>query len=188
MIGIISGTLALLTLVFGALISLNVLHEKSDVGQVFFTDEQRVKVYFYRLFMLSFILFIESFLIFIIVAILSGNNQAATDPETLGTALALGIGVFLLSILSLGRIIKWYQNIFIKRHYKFRITLPSGEYVYIIRMLNSEICICSKDPDAGFKENTKKTFLVPVQNITEKPLVKISFPKPKQTWIQKIFD
>lgn len=188
MIGVISGTLAILTLVFGALISLNVLHEKSDVGQVFFTDEQRAKVYFYRLFMLSFFLFIESFALFILIAVLGGNNQAATEPTTLGTGLALGTGVFLLSILSLGRIIKWYQNIFVKRHFKFRITLPNGEYVYIIRMLNSEICICSKDPDAGFKENSKKTFLVPVQNIMEKPLIKISFPKPKQSMKQKIFE
>lgn len=188
MIGVISGTIAILTLVFGALISFNVLHEKSDVGQVFFTDEQRTKVYLYRLFMLSFFLFVESFAIFIVIAVLRGNNKAATDPTTLGTALALGIGVFLLSIFSLGRIIKWYQNIFVKRHFKFRHTLPNGEYVYIIQMLNSEICICSKDPNAGFKENSKKTFLVPLQNMMEKPLIKISFPKPKLTWKQKIFE
>lgn len=188
MIAVISGILAILTLIFSALISLNVLHEKSDIGQTLFTDEQKMKVYYYRLFVLSFLLFIEVFVIYIIISLISGNKEAITDPNTLTTALAISFSFFILSLLSLGRIIKWYQNFFIKKHSKFRITLPDGVEVYIIRMLNSDICICSKDHDAGFKEDTKRTYLVPVENILEKPLRKISFPKPKQTWIQKIFD
>lgn len=188
MVGIISGTLAILTVIFGALISLNVLHEKSDVGQVFFTDEQRVKVYYYRLFILSLLLFIETFVIFIIIAIVRGNSHAVTDSTTLGTALVAATGLFLLSLLSLGRIIKWYQNFCVKRHYKFKVTLPVIGEVYIIRMFNKDICICSKDPNADFKENTKKTYLIPIESIMNQPIIKISFPKPNQSSFQKIFN
>lgn len=184
---IVSGIVALITTIFVILIGLNVLHSKSDIGETLFTDEQKIKVYYYRLFMISFILFIEAICILTICSIAMGNEDTFTNSEIIITILFLAVAVFFLSIFSMGRIARWYQNIFVKHHYKFRFTLSNGDQLYIIRMLNSEVCICSKDPYAGFKKNSKKTFLVPIQSIMEQPLIKIKFPMPKQSVFQNFY-
>lgn len=187
-LGIVSGIIALLVTVFGLTINLNSLNSKTDIGEVLLTDEQKLKVYYYRKFMLSLILAFEAFCIFTFVALLLDAGQTELTSKIIGSALATAFGVFLLCLASLDKLAQLYQNFFIKDHYKFRVTLSGIGDVFIIRMLNAETCICSKDPNAGFKENSKRIYLIPIQDIMREPLLKTKHPKLPKTLKQKILN
>ncbi|MGM0897911.1 MAG: hypothetical protein ACQEV0_08425 [Bacillota bacterium] len=187
MTGILSVIIAIFTLVFGIFVSVNALDKKTDISQALFTDEQKMKVHYYRLFMLSSLISLEAFVIPILFLIKSGDFKTMTDPSTLVSLLFFSLTIFVLCLLSLGRIAKWFQNFFVTKHFKYQITLSNRKKVYIIRMLNPEICICSEDPNAGFSKNIDDTYLVPIDRIIEKLLIRKEFPKPTKTFIQKFF-
>lgn len=62
--------------------------------------------------------------------------------------------------------------LFIKHHYKYKVTLNNFGEFYILRMMNHEICICSKDPSADLERNDVKSVLVKVDVLILKPLTK----------------
>ena len=110
------------------------------------------------------------------------------NSEELSSAVAIAIGVFLFCFTSLGRSAKLVNNFFVKYHYKFKVNLPDVGDAYILRMLNTEVCICSKDPSAEFKVSGKKYYLVSVNSIMQRPMSKIKLRKPKQSVLQKFFN
>lgn len=175
-------------MIISSFIGINVLNEKSEIGQVFLTDEQKTKVYFYNLFMLSLILGTLSALIYLMIHLDMSNDKSVFNSEELSLAVALAIGVFLFCIISLGRLAKLVNNFFVKYHYKFKVNLPGIGDAYILRMLNTEVCICSKNPSSEFKVSSKKYYLVSVNSIMERPLSKIKLRKPKQSVFQKLFN
>lgn len=68
--------------------------------------------------------------------------------------------IFICCLISLGTIEKVVQNFFIKHHFKYKVTINNFGDVYILRMMNQEICICSKDPNAFFVNNHKRQYLL----------------------------
>ena len=63
-------------MIISSFIGINVLNEKSEIGQVFLTDEQKTKVYFYNLFMLSLILGTLSALIYLTIHLDMSNDKS----------------------------------------------------------------------------------------------------------------
>lgn len=104
-------------------------------------------------------------------------------------AIALALIIFICCLVTLGTVERIIQNFSIKYHYKFKVKLDTeSEEVYILRMMNDEICICSKNPNSDLVKNDSESIFVKLDDLINKPLIKEKIEKPKLTFIQKIFE
>lgn len=55
-------------------------------------------------------------------------------------------------------------------------------------MMNEEICICSKDPNADFLKNDVESILVKLDDLIHKPLIKEKHEIPKKSFWQRLLD
>lgn len=174
-----------LSLIIATIFRFHTLGSKSDIGRIFLTDEQKLKAYFYNLFILSILI---AFLSGIFCVLIQNKDIGENPSEVFGMAAAIVIVVFIVCFLSIGTIVKWIHNFLIKEYFKFQINLPEIGDVYIIRMLNKEVCICSNDSSIESDTPDKNSYLVSMDSIIHQPITKRKFTKPKKTVIQKIFD
>lgn len=173
--------------VIGTIIPLNALNSKNNLGRTFFTDEQRVKVRFFNIVILSIIIGFGITYFFLAIKINARENfQIKTTEMT--SALGWGITFFLISLLLTSPLIKWIDNFIIKTHFKYKV-VPSEEIgeVYIIRMYDKDTCICSKNPNAEFSQHNDY-ILIAMQEIMGKNLLQEKVTKPSRTVLSKFFD
>ncbi|RLJ89916.1 hypothetical protein [Planococcus citreus] len=188
------GFVPVIILVLASIINLIVLNSKNEVGRAFLTDEQKTKVYYFNLVMFSFVISIAFFSFFISYQDTKLNGEAISKPEILAQGISLALFIFIIFLFMSGRVAKWFQNYRVKYHYKYKVDIPNIGTVYIIRMLNKEVCICSEDPNFEFRgskdkrKRKKKTFLIPFSEILRQPLIKEKITKVKQTNFEKFFE
>lgn len=187
------GFVPVIILILASVINLVVLSSKTEVGRAFFTDEQKAKVYYFNLVIFSFIISIMFLSLFISYQDLNHNGEATTNPEILTQGISISLLIFIILLFILGRVAKWFQNYRIKYHYKYKVDIPDIGTVYIIRMLNKDVCICSEDPNFEYRESKdkrrkKNTFLIPFDEILKQPLIKEKITKVKQTNFEKFFE
>lgn len=179
--------ITIISFIAGLIVSGNVLNSKSDLERVFLTHEQMIKTYFYNLIMLSGIIAFIGSNIFITWKVFTEKGKTTIGMNELSTAFGFAIVIFICSLISLGTIIRLIQNFFFKHHYKYKVNFPDIGEVYILSMMNKEICICSKDPNANMKISNEASFLIKLDTVLEQPLIKKKILKPQKTFIQKLF-
>lgn len=182
----IPALISIVTFVVGITVSGKALLSKSELEQVFLTHEQKIKMYYYKLFGLSgLIAFLVSDL-YILWSISINKKTAVTANWSF--AFALSLVIFICCLISLGTIEKIVQHFFIKHHYKYKVTLNNFGEVYILRMMNQEICICSKDPNADLVRNNVESVLVKVDDLILMPLTKERLQRPSKSFWQKLLE
>jgi hypothetical protein len=178
--------ISIITVIIGLSVSGKALLSKSELEQVFLTHEQKIKLYYYKLFGLSGL-----------IALLVGDIyilwSLTIDDKTLETsnwsfAFALSFVIFISCMISLGTLVRVIRNFFIKHHLKYKVNVTNIGEVYILRMMNKEVCICSKDPNADFMRNDVETILVKLDDLIQKPFMKEKLEVPKTTFWQRILD
>jgi len=179
--------ISVVTLIVAITVSGKALLSKPELEQVFLTHEQKIKMYFYKLFGLSgLIAFLVSDL-YILWSI--SINKKTAEMVNWSFAFALALVIFICCLISLGTIEKVVQNFFIKHHFKYKVTLNNFGDVYILRMMNQEICICSKDPNAAFvRDDDIQSILVKVDELILKTLTKERHQKPNKSFWQKLLE
>lgn len=188
------GFVPVIIIILASIINLIALNSKTEVGRAFLTDEQKTKVYYFNLVMFSFVISIAFLSFFISYQDTKLDGEATTNSEILAQGLLIALFIFIVLLFMLGRVAKWHQNYRVKYHYKYKVDIPDIGTVYIIRMLNKDVCICSEDPNFEFrgskdkKRRKKKTFLIPFDDILKQPLVKVKVTKSKQTNFEKFFE
>lgn len=184
------GSFGILSIILSLVFNLNVLNSKPLISQAFFTDEQKLKVYLYNLIMFSIILAFIGVVLFMTLKNSGINNQSELDAEILVQGLGIAIITFLISVFIVGHLARWFQNFRMKYHYKFRVDIPSVGPVYVISMLDKEVCICSKDPNLGYRgsKSTKSSYLIAKEDIMRLPLTITKQTKPKKTKLEKFID
>lgn len=137
--------------------------------------------------MFSIFLSLFAVLLYISLRNLETNGQAELNPQVLTQGFVIAIFTFLTSVFVADRIANLIQNFKINYHYKLRVNVPSVGTVYVIRMLDRETCICSKDPNLGYKgsKSTKNSYLIPKEDIMKLPLTITKQTKPKKTFFEK---
>ncbi|WP_298468974.1 hypothetical protein [uncultured Psychrobacillus sp.] len=179
--------LSIVTLIVAVIISGKALLSKSELEQVFLTHEQKIKMHYYKLFGLSgLIAFLVSDL-YILWSITINKKTA----EMVNWSFAFGIAlvIFICCLISLGTIERFVQNFLIMHHFKYKVTLNNFGDVYILRMMNQEVCICSKDPNVVFLRNDDiESILVKVDDLLLKPLTKERLQKPNKSFWQKVLE
>lgn len=177
--------LSIITIVFGIILGGNVLNSKSDLEQTFLLQEQKIKMYYYNLFYLSGIL---AFIGVAFYTICREIIERHYKLEILDwkNAISLGALIFICCLFSLGSIIRLIQNFLISHHFKYKVNLVDIGEVYILKMMNQETCICSKDPNAYFRSDNQEFILINLDNIKQQPLTRWEIKKPKQSFLKKL--
>lgn len=179
--------LTILTAVGGIILTGSALNSRSDLERVFFTHEQKTKAYFYNLLILSGLFsFSITFLTLLLESSMSKNKGISDESLTL--AVYSWIGLFIFFMIFLGFVVRMVDNLFIKHHYKYKVSIPGIGEVYILSMLNNEICICSFDPNINLKTSDKESFLIEKSTIIKLPIVKEKIPKPEKSFLRKLID
>jgi hypothetical protein len=182
----ITAFISTITVVIGLFVSGKAMLSKSELEQVFLTHEQKIKMYYYKLFGLSSLIAIFGGYLYLLWNLTINKNT--TETVNWGFVIGLSFVVFICCLISLGTVIQIFQNIIIKHHYKYKVSLDNIGDVYILRMMDKDICICSKDPNADFLTNNVESILIKLDDLIQKPLIKEKLEIPKMSFWQKIME
>lgn len=180
--------ISIVTIIFGLILRGNALNSKSDLEKVFLTHEQKLKMYYYNLFVLSGIIAFIGTIIYIAWKVYIKKGKTMLEMNDWGSAIALAIIIFVCCLFSLGSIIKLIENFFLKHHFKYKVNLTNVGEVYILGMMNPDVCICSKDPNANWEMSNEASFLINLDSVMQQPLIKVKIFKPQQSFIQKLIN
>lgn len=179
--------LTILTAVGGIILAGSALNSRSDLERVFFTHEQKTKAYFYNLLILSGLFSFSITFFTLLLERFITKNKGISD-ESLTLAVYSWIGLFIFFMIFLGFVVSMVDNLFIKHHYKYKVSIPELGEVYILSMLNEEICICSTDANINFKTSDQESFLIEKNTLIKNPLVKEKIQKPEKSFLRKLID
>ena len=182
----VSALISVVTLLIGLVVSGNALLSKSELEQVFLTHEKKIKMYYYKLLGMSGLIafLVSDFYILWSVSI----DKKTAETANWSFAFALLFVILICCLISLGTIEKVFHNFLIKHHYKYKVNLNDFGEVYILRMMNEEICICSKDSNADFVDQDVESLLVKLDDLIQRPLIKERIQKPNKSFWQKMID
>lgn len=180
--------ISIVTIIFGLILRGNALNSKSELEKVFLTHEQKLKMYYYNLFVLSGIIAFIGATIYIVWKVYIEKGTTILKMNDWSSAIALAIIIFICCLFSLGSILRLIQKIFFKHHFKYKVNLIDIGEVYILGMMNQEVCICSQDPNANWEMSNRASFLINLDNVMQQPLIKVRILKPQQSFIQKLIN
>jgi hypothetical protein len=183
----ITTVISTITLLAGLIVSGKALISKSEIEQVFLTNEQKIKMYYYKLFSLSGLIALMIGDLLIVWEVTIHKKTAST--ANWGLAIAVSFIVFIFCLIFLGAVIRVIYNFFIKHYYIYKVRLNEIGDLYILRMMNEEICICSKELIENIDDrNIGQFILVNLSDIIQKPLIKERHLIPQRNIWQKFFD
>ncbi|MED1471783.1 hypothetical protein [Bacillus salipaludis] len=184
----ITAIISTLTVVIGLIISGRALISKTELEKLFFTNEQKIKMYYYKLVGLSGLISILVGDLYILWNITFGTKTG--EKANWGFAIALTFVIFICCLISLGNLERVVQNFFIKSHIKFKVNLENIGDVYVLRMLKEDICICSKDPNADYNKNDLESgyILVKLDDLINKSFIKEKHEKSNMSIWEKLLD
>lgn len=172
--------------VFSLLVSGQAMASKSFFEQTFLTEEQKIKLRNLNLLFLSILLgSFASYIGFVWQFSVKGQSFNQIHWEPLGV---WWVFWFLCSLVFLYPLLRLIDSFFIKFHYKYKIELETIGPVYIVKMLNPETCICSKDPNVKFSEENEEFYLVKMEALTQQKLLKEKIQKPKRSVWKRIIE
>lgn len=168
---------------FGLLVSIKALVSKSDLEQIFLTHEKILKMKFYRLIGLSAaIAILLPDIYFIWCLIYQGKTFQTVNWNFI---IGLVFLIFLFSLMCLSILKSIIIGIFARYHYMYKVNIDDIGDVYILKMLNQSVCICSKDPNSNIKQDDSESYLIGLDLLMKKPLIKIKIQRPQNS-IQKL--
>ncbi|RLQ84915.1 hypothetical protein [Planomicrobium sp. Y74] len=179
--------LTILTAIGGIVLTGSALNSRSDLERVFFTHEQKTKAYFYNLLILSGLFSFSITFLTLLFESSIAKGKGIPD-EILTLAVYSWIGLFIFFMIFLGFIVDLIDNLFIKHPYKYKVSIPELGEVYILSMLNDEICICSADANINLKASDQESVFIEKNTIIKHPLVKEKILKPEKSFLRKLID
>ncbi len=180
--------ISIVTIIFGLILRGNALNSKSDLEKVFLTHEQKLKMYYYNLFVLSGLMAFIGTMIYIVWKVYIKKGTTILEMNDWSSAIALAIIIFVCCLFSLGSILRLIEKVFIKHHFKYKVNLTNVGEVYILGMMNPDVCICSKDPNTNWEMSTEASFLIKLDTVMQQPLIKMRILKPQQSFLQKLIN
>ena len=171
--------------IFGIAIKGKTLLSISDLEHLFLTNENKFKVYYLNLIYLSILV---TFLLLDVYLIYRKNFTTQTFKNiNWDFFVSYGIILFICILLTIGPILKRIGN-FLKFHYMYKVSIEGIGDLYIHKMMNDQICICTKDPNDNINMANSMTYLIKIEDLIQKPLIKEKILKPQSPlWKKFIF-
>lgn len=145
-------------------------------------------MYYYNLFVLSGLMAFIGTIINISWNVYIKKGTTILEMNDWSSTIAFAIIIFVCCLFSLGSVLRLIEKVFIKHHFKYKVNLTNVGEVYILGMMNSDVCICSKDPNANWEMSNEASFLINLDSVMQQPLIKVKILKPQQSFIQKLIN
>lgn len=167
-----------------ASISAYSLFSKTGLEKIFMTEEQKViqKLFAYLL-LIAYTTFLFPFL-YVMWSIGVENKNIISinwNRVTTITILTFFISAFIVLVC-----IEKIKNFVIKEKNMYKVEIENIGELYLIKMLNKEICICTDDPHTDLESTLGKTILIKVEDLVKLPIIKEKFTLPPRSVYQKL--
>lgn len=173
------GVIALLISISGLWFAGYVLLSKTSFEEVFMTTEQKMKQ---RLFAV-----LVAVLYFTILFPLLYVTWECLEITSINWSMvsSIALNTFVISLVILGRVIKTIANFITKEKIMYKVTIDGLDEMYLIKMLDREICICSPNASVDLNDLSEETFLIKMNDLMKLPILKENFPLPPLSTYQK---
>lgn len=182
----IQGLIALIISIGGLIFAGHVLLSKSSFEQVFMTPEQISKQRIYA------VLGGTLYFTFLVPALYIGwtniINTKEIDLINWDTVKIIAVNTFIISLVFLGGIIKVIRNFVAKTDIKYKVVTKDLGELFLIKMLDKDICICSKSAQIDLNNTTEEIYLIKIDDFTKLPLIREEVAIQNRSIYQKIFE
>lgn len=181
----IQGGITLLITIVGIGFAGFSLLSKTAFEEIFMTTEQKIKQRLFAL--LAAVLYFTVLVPFLYVAWGTGVNDLEFAAVNWERTTGIAVYSMIISAFIFGIGVKRVGNFITKEKIIYKVDIPDLGEVYLIKMLDREICICSKDAHLNLNDPSEETFLVKMDDLMKLPLLKESIPVPTRNVYQKLF-
>lgn len=175
----ITTIVALITLILSVVFPGMALLSKSKVEKIFLTAEQLIKSHFYSL--VTFSLYIS--MLFTDICWI-WNYFFKKEVLSWSFSLSLFILTFFISLITAHAISRFLVKFILKKHEKYKVSIEGIGFVYIIKMLNENTLLCSKEPNAEFIKGYDKYIIIKIDELNKRQLIKEKVTKPERNYWQ----
>lgn len=159
---------------------------KTDFEKVFMTTEQKLKqkLVMYVL-LIGYTTFLVPFLYIMCNISINNSDQFSIDWNK---TISIAITTFFTSSFIVLVCIKKINNFVIKEKTMYKVDVEDIGEVYLIKMFDKEICICSLDANTDLENLSEKIFLIKMDDLMKLPILKEKIPLPTRSIYQKLLN
>lgn len=162
------------------------LFSKTNFESVFLTHDQLIKKRYLSMGELAFYITYLVTLIYILgmVFVSKLNYESIDKAKTIFIALSIFFSAWILLILYN----KFLTDLLVKNKTMYKVSIEGLGDVYILKMLNHETCICSKDAHANLNDLNHQIHLIRIEDLIKLPITKEVVTLPSQSFYEKLFN
>ncbi|WP_214770844.1 hypothetical protein [Exiguobacterium sp. s133] len=181
-----SAIIALIISLPAVIISGISLLSKTNFESIFLTHDQLLKKRYLSMGEAAFYIAYLATIIYILwmIFVTKLNYESIDKTNTIVIALILFFTFWVLLILYS----KLLTNLLVNNKTMYKVSIEGLGDVYILKMLNHETCICSKDAHANLDDLNHQIHLVRIEDLIKLPITKEVVTLPSQSFYQKLFN
>lgn len=174
--GSLSGVIGFLIFSFGLLVSGKELWDKTQVEKIFLTPRLKI-IHQFTISIVSavYITFLISYFYLIIQIYFMKIQWGNLDWENL---MSICLFWFIVILVGTNPLIKIIRYLLIPYHVKYKISFDDYGELYLIKMIDSEICICAKNPDLDLDNASDEFILLKKEDLMKVKLKRVEVDKP----------
>ncbi|WP_047392529.1 hypothetical protein [Exiguobacterium sp. s168] len=182
----LSAIIALIISLPAVIISGISLLSKTNFESIFLTHDQLLKKRYLSMGEMAFyITYIVTFIYILWMVFVSKSNYGSIDKTN---TFLIAMSIFFSSWILLILYSKFLTNLLVKNKTMYKVSIEGLGYVYILKMLNHETCICSKDAHANLNDLNHQIHLVRIEDLIKLPITKEVVTLPSQSFYKKLFN
>ncbi|KSU47662.1 hypothetical protein AS033_15520 [Exiguobacterium indicum] len=181
----LSAIIALIISLPAVIISGMSLLSKTNFESIFLTHDQILKKCYLKMGELAFsITYLATFIYVLWIVFVFKLNYESIDKTKI---ILIAMSIFFIAWILLILYSNFLANLLVKNKTMYKVFLEGLGEVYILKMLNHETCICSKDAHANLNNLKHQIYLVRIEDLIKLPLTQEIVSLPSQSFYQKLF-
>lgn len=162
------------------------LLSKTNFESVFLTHDQLIKKRYLSMGELAFyITYLVTFVYILWMVFVTKLNYESIDKTK---TIVIAMSVFFSARILLILYSKFLTNLLVKNKTMYKVSIEGLGDVYILKMLNPETCICSKDAHANLNNLKHQIHLVRIDDLIKLPITKEIVSLPSTGFYTKLFN
>lgn len=185
--GSVSGVIGFLIFSFGLLVSGKELWEKTQVEKIFLTPRLKI-IHQFTISIVSaiYITFLISYFYLVIQIYFM---KIKWEHLEWGNLMSICLFWFIVILVGTNPLIKTIRYLLIPYHVKYKLSFDDYGELYLIKMIDSEICICAKNPDLDLDNASDEFILLKKEDLMKVKLKRVEVDKPvKNKVLQLVSD
>lgn len=182
----VSAIIALIISLPAVIISGMSLLSKTNFESIFLTHDQLLKKRYLSMGELAFSITYLATLIYVLwIVFVFKLNYESIDKTKI---ILIAMSIFFISWILLILCSNFLTNLLVKNKTMYKVSIEGLGDVYILKMLNHETCICSKDAHANLNNLNHQIHLIRIEDLIKLPITKEVVTLPSRSFYQKLFN